>query len=82
MSSHTRDRIAAVLKDDSRSKQDRIEELLTMREDARALQRAGTESPMNEDEDESNGLQDIDRALEKLGYDEVPEADEDSAATL
>lgn len=82
MTSPITEQIAAILKDKSRSKEDRIRELLTLREDARALQRAGTESPMANDDAGSAGLRDIDRALEKLGHDTLQDADEKSAATL
>ncbi len=82
MTSRTNEQIAEILKDDSRSKEDRISELLTMRQDARALQRAGTESPMVNEDQTSSQLREIDLALEKLGHDELQEADEKNAATL
>lgn len=82
MSGTTREKIAQLLKDESRSREDRIAELLKMREDARALQRAATESPMANEEDGSTGLREIDRALEKLGHGTKSDADENSAATL
>lgn len=82
MSGNTRENIAEILKDDSRSKDERIAELLKMREDARALQRAATESPMATGDDGSTGLREIDRALEKLGYNTLADADEEGAATL
>jgi|GEM_PF-994629 len=82
MTSRINEQIAGILKDKSRSKDDRIQELLTLREDARALQRAGTESPMADDDPSSADLREIDRALERLGHDALQEADEKSAATL
>lgn len=82
MTDSTRDEIARILKDGSRSKDERAKELLKMRDDARALQRAATESPMGGDTPDTSGLRDIDRALERLGYSDVAEAEENSAATL
>ncbi|POF30442.1 hypothetical protein [Roseibium marinum] len=82
MTSGINEQIAGILKDESRSKEDRISELLTMREDARALQRAGTESPMVNEDQTSSGLREIDVALEKLGHNSLQDADEKSAATL
>lgn len=82
MTQTVRDEIAKLLKDGSRSKEDRISDLLTLRSDARALQRAATESPMG-GEDKSSDLREIDLALEKLGHgDALKTADEDNAATL
>jgi hypothetical protein len=82
MTDRTRDEIARILKDNTRSKADRVDELLRMREDARALQRAATESPMGNETPDSSGLRDIDRALERLGHSDLTEAEENSAATL
>ncbi|TYC69932.1 hypothetical protein FMN63_08395 [Stappia sp. BW2] len=82
MTNTTNEVIAHILKDDSRSKNERVEELLKMREDARALQRAATESPMGGDTPDTSGLREIDRALERLGQDDPAEAEENSAATL
>jgi hypothetical protein len=76
------DRIARILKDDTRTAEARIDELLTLRSDARALQRAASESPMGTEDTSDTGLRQIDRALEKLGYRDHAKADEESAATL
>lgn len=82
MTDTTNEVIAHILKDDTRSKNERVEELLKMREDARALQRAATESPMGGDTPDTSGLREIDRALERLGQNGPAEAEENSAATL
>lgn len=83
MTSRIREQIAELLKDKSRSKDERIAELLTMREDVRALQRVETEAGGMTTEDQStSGLREIDRALEKLGHHELMEADEKNSATL
>jgi hypothetical protein len=82
MTDKIREKIALVLKDSDRSKDDRIAELLKMREDARALERAATESPMGTKTSQDTGLREIDRALERLGHGTLTEADEKSAATL
>ncbi|MHA7776256.1 hypothetical protein [Roseibium sp. M-1] len=82
MSDRMTDQIARILKDDSRSKDDRILELLKLRDDARALERAATESPMGTETSKDSGLREVDRALERLGHGKLTEADEKSAATL
>jgi hypothetical protein len=82
MTSRITEQIAGLMNDAGRSREDRIGALLKMRDDARALQRAATESPMATGDDGSSGLAEIDRALEKLGHSEQPDADENSAATL
>lgn len=82
MTSQVHDQIIEILSDKSRSREDRVTELLKMREDARALERAATESPMGNDTAGTSGLRDIDRALERLGRSELADADENSAATL
>jgi len=82
MTSHMSDQIAGILKDDTRPAKDRINDLLKLRDDARSLQRAATESPMGTEDAFGSGLRQIDRALEKLGYREHTKADENNAATL
>lgn len=82
MTNPVNDQIAKILSDRSRSREDRVAELLKMREDARALERAATESPMGNDRAGTSGLLEIDRALERLGHTELAEADENSPATL
>ena len=82
MTSRITDRISALMSDTSLSRVDRISTLLKMRDDARALERAATESPMGTGDAGSTGLAEIDRALEQLGHTEQPDADENSAATL
>ncbi|MBD8892861.1 hypothetical protein [Roseibium litorale] len=82
MAGTVKSKIEMILKDGTRGTEAKIRDLLTLRSDARALQRAATESPMD-GEDPSSDLQQIDLALEKLGHGEVLKAaDEDSAATL
>ncbi|MCK7612505.1 hypothetical protein [Roseibium sediminicola] len=82
MTSHITGQISEILKDDTRSAAARIEALLKLREDARALQRAATESPMGNDDAADSGLREIDRALAKLGHRDNAQKDENSAATL
>ena len=82
MTSHVTGQIAAILKDDRRPATKRIEDLLRLRDDARALQRAATESPMGNDDAAESGLREIDRALRKLGHRDPGRAEERSAATL
>ncbi len=76
------EQIAEILKDTSRSKQDRIDELLRLRNDARALHRAATESPMATSGADVSGLRELERVLEKLGHHDVTEAENKSAASL
>ena len=60
----------------------KISELERMHADARAAQRAGSESGMTADDDLEASLQEIDRALAVLGEEKTLHADETSAATL
>lgn len=82
MTSRTTEQIAGLLNDTTRTDADKVEELLKMRQEARAIERAATESPMATGDAGSSGLGEIDRALEKLGYEDEAHADENSAATL
>jgi len=82
MTSRITERIASILKDDTRTADERIEELLKLRDDARSLQRAATESPMGTGDAAGTGLREIDRALQKLGHRDTAQAEENSAATL
>ncbi|PVB61538.1 hypothetical protein [Labrenzia sp. 011] len=82
MTNRIDERIAAILNDSSRSSEDKIAELLGMRADARALERAATEGPMVSENRTPSGLREIDLALEKLGHDTLQDADETSPATL
>ncbi|MBN9673964.1 hypothetical protein [Roseibium aggregatum] len=74
--------ISTLLNDETRSRKERVEGLIRLREDARALERAATEGPMAGPEPSGELLRKVDRALERLGYDEAAQADEFSAATL
>lgn len=82
MTSHMSDQIAGILKDDTRPARERVKDLLKLRQDARSLQRAATESPMGTEDATGSGLHQIDRALRKLGHRDPAQADENSAATL
>ncbi|WP_428648912.1 hypothetical protein [Roseibium sp.] len=82
MTRRINEQIAEILKDQSRSKKARIDELLQLRDDARALERAATESSMATSGPDDSGLRELDRVLEKLGHHEILEAEDKSAATL
>jgi hypothetical protein len=82
MTSRISDQISEILKDRTRSADARIDALLKLRDDARSLQRAATESPMGNDDPDGSGLREIERALQKLGYHDQAQAEENSAATL
>lgn len=82
MSNRITGQISEILKDDTQSAAARIDALLKLRADARALQRAATESPMGNDDAADSGLREIDRALGKLGHRDIAREDENSAATL
>ncbi|GAB4516919.1 MAG: hypothetical protein Tsb0019_16500 [Roseibium sp.] len=82
MTSRVSEQISEIVNDPGSSRGERIDALLKLRDDARALQRAATESPMATGDAGSSGLAEIDRALEKLGHTAQPDADENSAATL
>jgi len=82
MTDRIKSQISALLNDETLSRKEQVDALIKMREDARALERAATESPMVNDNHSGEVLREIDHALERLGYQEVTDADERSAATL
>lgn len=73
--------IKDLTKQDAKQRQAHIERLMQMRTDARAAQRAATESAMVDDDGLNDRLREIDLALQELGID--PDSIEDEgAATL
>ncbi|PLX37818.1 MAG: hypothetical protein C0606_06010 [Hyphomicrobiales bacterium] len=77
-----KERISNVLDDKTLTPNERIEELLRMRDDARDQQRAATEGGMISEDGSTNDLREIDLALQFLGYDPLAAVEEESAATL
>jgi len=74
-------KIAAILDDDNKTKDEKISELQALHDDERAVQRAVTEGGMVGDHGEDTSLREIELALQKLGVD--PDGPEDTkAATL
>lgn len=75
-------KITGILEDPESTREEKVERLLTLREDARAYERAATESPMP-GEGPGSDLQEIDLYLQDLGYGaDLKAADEKNAATL
>lgn len=66
-------KIHQICENASLSKERKIKELLAMEEEARAIQRAATESPMADDDGWQNDLRVIEKALMDLGADEREE---------
>ena len=73
--------IDSVLNDTSLSREQMIRKIKTFYFDARARQRAATESPMVGDDGLNNDLMVYERALEGLGID-VTSIEDEGAATL
>lgn len=74
--------ISSVINDGNKTKDDKISQLLSMYQLARAEQRAVTEGGViGEDNDEENNLREVELALQELGVD-ASDPDEKGAATL
>ena len=71
-------RVRAIRDDDTATRAEKIKRLTKLRDDARALQRAATESPMVEDDGWNEDVHVVDVALSSLGFD----VEEKGPATL
>jgi hypothetical protein len=60
-------RIQKIVEDGELSIEEKIQELREIETEARALQRAASESPMNANDGWDSDLRDVRRALDKLG---------------
>lgn len=80
MSTDTEKQVQKIKASDELSAEEKIEKLLKLRTDSRAAQRAATEGGMDAPDSLQTDLQNIDRALAMLGFED--EADEKNAATL
>jgi hypothetical protein len=63
-------RIQHIVDDKSLHKDEKISALLEIESEARALQRAASESPMVNDDGWDGALRDVRKALDKLGWEE------------
>lgn len=78
MTSSTKAQLDNILKNTSQTRQDKIDALMKLQEDARDIQRAATEGGMDPDDGLNKDLREIELALEKLGA----SSDDTGAATL
>ncbi len=78
MTSSTKAQLDDILKNTSLTRQDKIDALMKLQEDARDIQRAATEGGMDPDDGLNKDLREIELALEKLGA----SSDDTGAATL
>ncbi|MBX8801724.1 hypothetical protein [Pseudochrobactrum asaccharolyticum] len=78
MTSSTKAQLDDILKNTSQTRQDKIDALMKLQEDARDIQRAATEGGMDPDDGLNKDLREIELALEKLGA----SSDDTGAATL
>jgi hypothetical protein len=78
MTSSTKAQLEDILKNTSQTRQDKIDALMKLQEDARDIQRAATEGGMDPDDGLNKDLREIELALEKLGA----SSDDTGAATL
>lgn len=62
--------IQRIVEDAALSNDDKIKELLELESEARGLQRAASESPMNADDGWESDLRQIRLQLERLGWEE------------
>ncbi|MGC4025017.1 MAG: hypothetical protein QM744_07585 [Mesorhizobium sp.] len=63
-------KVQHILDDKSLDRDEKIEALLEIESEARALQRAASESPMVDDDGWDGALRDVRKALDKLGWEE------------
>jgi len=63
-------KVQFILDDKSLDKDEKIEALLEIESEARALQRAASESPMVDDDGWEAALRDVRKALDDLGWEE------------
>ena len=78
MTSATQNSVQQIVDDGQLPPTEKIKKLLQLESDARALQRAASESPMNDDDGWEDDLRQIRLELDKLGWDEP----ENGAASL
>ncbi len=78
MTSSTKAQLEDILKNTSQTRQDKIDAIMKLQEDARDIQRAATEGGMDPDDGLNKDLREIELALEKLGA----SSDDTGAATL
>lgn len=78
MTGSTKAQLDDILKNTSQTRQDKIDALMKLQEDARDIQRAATEGGMDPDDGLNKDLREIELALEKLGA----SSDDTGAATL
>lgn len=76
------DRINEILYAPGLSRQERIKGLKILRDDARAEQRAASESGMIDDDGLNDVLKHLDLAITRLGGEPLAEEEEHSAASL
>ena len=81
MATHAEQQIENLTSDDALTREQVVERLKALYFDARARQRAATESPMIADDGLNDDLRTYELALEKLGVDAASIEDE-GAATL
>lgn len=62
--------VQRIVEDETMTRDAKIEALLEMESEARGLQRAASESPMNADDGWESDLRQIRKELEKLGWEE------------
>jgi len=63
-------KVQHILDDKSLDRDAKIEALLEIESESRALQRAASESPMVDDDGWEGALRDVRKALDKLGWEE------------
>lgn len=63
-------KVQQILDDKSLDRDQKIEALLEIESESRALQRAASESPMVDDDGWEGALRDVRKALDKLGWEE------------
>lgn len=76
------DRINEILNAPGLGRQERIESLKVLRDDARAEQRAASESGMIDDDGMNDVLKHLDLAITRLGGEPLAEEEERTAASL
>ena len=69
MTSSTQNSVQQIVDDGQLPPTEKIKKLLQLESDARALQRAASESPMNDDDGWEDDLRQIRLELDKLGWD-------------
>jgi len=65
-------KVQDIVCDETMSTEEKIERLRRLESDARALQRAASESPMNDHDGWDSDLREVRKALSRLGAEEAP----------